>query len=55
MTLLQKFVSERGAGLSYGALDAASYHGHGAAVAKHVGPQSPRDLGIRVPLSSQRH
>jgi hypothetical protein len=30
--------------------DGGAFYGHGAAVAKHVGPQSPRDLGIRVPL-----
>jgi hypothetical protein len=30
--------------------DGGEFYGHGAAVAKHVGPQSPRDLGIRVPL-----
>ena len=30
--------------------DGGEFYGHGAAVTKHVGPQSPRDLGIRVPL-----
>jgi hypothetical protein len=30
--------------------DGGELYGHGAAVAKHVGPQSPRDFGIRVPL-----
>jgi hypothetical protein len=30
--------------------DGGAFYGHGAAVTKHVGPQSPRDLGIRVPL-----
>jgi hypothetical protein len=30
--------------------DEGAFYGHGSAVAKHVGPQSPRDLGIRVPL-----
>ncbi len=29
--------------------DEGALYGHGAAVAKFVGPQSPRDLGIRVP------
>ena len=30
--------------------DGGAFYGHGAAVTKHVGPQSPRDVGIRVPL-----
>lgn len=33
--------------------DGGEFYGHGAAVKKHVGPQSPRDLGIRVPLTSR--
>jgi hypothetical protein len=35
--------------------DGGELYGHGAAIARHVGPQSPRDLGIRVPLSVARH
>lgn len=35
--------------------EGGEFYGHGAAVKKHVGPQSPRDLGIRVPLTAQRH
>jgi hypothetical protein len=35
--------------------DGGELYGHGAAIAKHVGPQSPRDLGIRVPFSVARH
>jgi hypothetical protein len=35
--------------------DGGELYGHGAAIAKHVGPQSPRDLGIRVPLNVARH
>ena len=30
--------------------DGGAFYGHGSAVTKHVGPQSPRDFGIRVPL-----
>lgn len=40
---------------SYGRDDGGALYGHGAAIAKHVGPQSPRDLGIRVPLRTGRH
>jgi hypothetical protein len=35
--------------------DGGELYGHGAAIAKHVGPQSPRDLGIRMPLNVARH
>lgn len=35
---------------TYGRDDGGALYGHGAAIAKYVGPQSPRDLGIRVPL-----
>ena len=35
--------------------DGGEFYGHGSAVKKHVGPLSPRDLGIRVPLVPQRH
>lgn len=35
--------------------DGGELYGHGAAIAKHVGPQSPRDLGVRVPLTVARH
>src|SRR5436190_14165381 len=34
--------------------DGGELYGHGAAIAKHVGPQSPRDLGIRVPVNAAR-
>jgi hypothetical protein len=34
--------------------DGGELYGHGSAIAKHVGPQSPRDLGIRVPLTPKR-
>jgi hypothetical protein len=34
--------------------DGGEFYGHGAAIKKHVGPQSPRDLGIRVPLKPTR-
>lgn len=34
--------------------DGGELYGHGAAIAKHVGPQSPRDLGIRVPFRPVR-
>jgi hypothetical protein len=30
--------------------DGGALYGHGSAVTKHVGPQSPRDVGIHVPL-----
>ncbi len=39
---------------SNGKDDGGELYGHGAAVAKHVGPQSPRDLGIRIPLKSAK-
>jgi hypothetical protein len=35
--------------------DGGAFYGHGAAVTKHVGPQSPRDVGIRVPLAPRVH
>jgi hypothetical protein len=34
--------------------DHGAIYGHGSAVAVHVGPQSPRDFGIRVPLEGTR-
>ena len=34
--------------------DHGAMYGHGSAVAVHVGPQSPRDFGIRVPLEGPR-
>jgi hypothetical protein len=39
---------------TYSRDDGGALYGHGAAIANHVGPQSPRDFGIRVPLTPLR-
>ena len=35
--------------------DGGILYGFGAAQTQHVGPQSPRDFGIHLPLTTRRH